>query len=165
MYEMDAGVVVRIANSQNVAGEPNANIIFEILTPVTEATFLGDYPEAIEVTSMADITLSNPNVITEPTPNATAFTVSVTTITTAGTPQQLPSIVVPDGRALVVASDAANDPKKHVFVATSSANALAPATRVTLSPGNSVTLYVDNADKVWVDTDLNGQKVDVIVEQ
>lgn len=159
IYEVAAGEVSRVANSELPV------CIYELNPPVAVATFRGHYPEAIEVTSMADASITNPNVTTEPTPNATAFTVSVTTITTAGTPQQLPSIVVPDGRALVVASDAGNNIKNVVYVATSSANALLATARVTLSPGNSVKLFVTNADQVWVNTDLNGQKVDVIVEQ
>src|SRR3990167_4975706 len=99
---------------------------------------------------MADVALSNSSTI--PDANATAFAVSVTTIAAAGTPQQLASLVVPDGRALVIASNILNDLKKHIYVATSSANALLATARVTLSPGNSVRLFVDNADKVWVDT-------------
>ena len=166
LYEMDGGNVVRTTNASTGPGWAPADCIFQIEPPVLLQTFLARFPEAIEVIEiMADVNLSNPNIITTPTPNNTAFTVSVTTITTAGTPQQLPSIVVPDGRAVVIASNAANDPKKLVYVATSSANALLPASRVNLSPGNSVKLYVDNADKVWVDTNLSGQKVDVLVEQ
>lgn len=113
---------------------------------------------------MADLGLSNPNVVVEPQPNATAFAVAVTTVVTAGTPVQLASQVVPDGRALVVASDNANDPKKVIYVATSSANALDATKRVTLAPGGSVKLYVNNADLVWVDSNANGQKATAIVE-
>lgn len=114
---------------------------------------------------MADAEISNPNIITEPTPNATAFTVQNTTVVTAGTPVQLPSITIPDGRALVVASDGANNVKQVVYVATSSVNAGDPTKRVVLAPGNSVKLYVSNADLVWVDASANGQKVNAIVEQ
>ena len=162
IYEATGGAVVKTANLKVGMGA-DPTIIWKIEPPVLISTFLTRFPEAIEVIEMADVNLSNPGVT--PEANNTDFTVSVTTIAVAGTPQQLPSIVVPDGRALVVASNVGNDIKKVVYVADSSANALLPAARATLSPGNSVRLFVDNADKVWVDTNLSGQKVDVIVEQ
>jgi hypothetical protein len=140
-------------------------IRFTFTPGVLIADFKGLYNESLEANSMADVEITNPNIVTEPTPNATAFTIQNTTVTTAGTPVQLPSIVVPDGRALVVASDGGNNVKNVVYVATSSVNAGDPTKRVTLAPGNSVKLYVTNANLVWVDSSANGQKVNVIVEQ
>lgn len=165
LYEVSGGNVIRVTSGITHDGHPSPGHIYELVPPCALATFLNDYPEGIEVISMADADLTNPNIITTPAPNATAFTIVVSTITTAGTPVQLPNIVVPDGRALVVVSDAGNATNKVVYVATSSANALSAATRATLSPGNSVKLYVTNANLVWVDSNANGQKVDVIVEQ
>ena len=129
--------------------------------------FINEYKAAVAVQEilMADANIGSPTVITEPQPNATAFVVSVTTLVTAGTPVQLGSLAVPDGRALVVASALENDPKKKLYVATSSANALLPANRVSLSTGGSVRLFVSNADLVWIDGDLSGLKAVALVEQ
>jgi hypothetical protein len=161
IYEVNNGEVVRAVNthSQHRTG---TNIIWKIEPPVAVSTFKARFPEATEVIEiMADTSMSGSTAI--PVANDAAFIVQVTTIPTAGTPVNLASIVVPDGRALVVASEVTN--KKLVYVATSSANALLPALRATLSPGNSVRLFVTNADLVWVDTEENGQKVVAIVEQ
>ena len=165
IYELIDGSVAKVANVTIGPEWANPNIIFQVTPPISLVTFLTRFPEAIEVISMADFDGTSPNVITEPTPNATAFVVQVTTVAVAGTPVNLASVVVPDGRALVIASDLNNDVKKVVYVATSSANALSDATRITLSPGNSVKLFVNNTDKVWVDSNLSGQKVVAIVEQ
>lgn len=165
LYQTLGGEVTRVAGAIPASGYASMYCVFELNPPVARNTFLARFPEAIEVISMADAEISNPNIITEPLPNATAFTVSVSTVVTAGTPVNLPSVAVPDGRALVVVSDATNDVKKVVYVATSSANTALATARVTLSPGNSVKLYVTNADLVWIDSNGNGQKVDVIVEQ
>lgn len=167
LYELDnGGNVVRVANATTHDGRINPNIVFVLEPPVAESTFRQAHPESTEVIEiMADVSLSNPSVIVEPTPNNATFVATVVTIPTAGTPVNLPSIVVPDGRALTVSSDVSNDPKKVVYVADSSANALLPAARATLSPGNNVKLFVTNANSVWIDTNLSGQKVVVVVEQ
>ena len=164
-YETASGNVVKCVNGIEQVGRCSTNTVFVIEPPIAVSVFLNRWPEAVEVTKiMADLGLSNPNIVVEPTPNATAFSVNVTTVVTAGTPVQLAAQVVPDGRALVVASDNANNTKKLIYVATSSLNALDPTKRVTLSPGGSVKLYVTNADLVWVDSNENGQKAVAIVE-
>ena len=165
LYQQVGGSVTRVAGAIPAANYASLYCVFELNPPVAQTTFLARFPEAIEVLAMADAEISNPNIITEPTPNATAFTIQNTTVTTAGTPVQLPSITIPDGRALVVVSDGANNVKQVVYVATSSVNAGDPTKRVVLAPGNSVKLYVSNADLVWVDASASGQKVNAIVEQ
>ena len=163
VYEATGGEVVRTVNTRVGMGS-DTTIIFQIEPPVLLQTFLTRFPEAIEVIEiMADASLSNPDA--SPIPNNTTFTVRVVTITTAGTPQQLPAITVPNGRALVIASNVGNAQNRRIFVANSSVNALDPTMRTTLSPGNSVRLFVDNADDVWVDSNVSGSLVDVIVEQ
>lgn len=166
LYERDiGGNVVRCLDSIGGPGRVGPHVVFVLSDPPTVLEFKQHFPESIEVNSMADALISNPNIITEPTPNATAFTVQNTTVTTAGTPVQLPSITVPDGRSLVVISDAKNDVKQVVYVATSSVNAGDPTKRIVLSPGNSVRLFVSNANLVWVDSSANAQKVSAVVEQ
>ena len=163
LYEKLGLNVIKVVNPIEGHGWVSGNIIWQLEPPIAISTFLTRFPEAVEVIEVADVTLSNPSEVL--TPNAATFKGVVTTITVAGTPQQLSSIVVPDGRQLTVSSVVTNDPKKLIFVADSSANALLPAARVELRPGNSVKLYVANADAVWVDSDLSGQKVVAVVEQ
>ena len=165
LYQTLNDEVIKVTCGVEQTGTGPANHIYVLTPPVSISVFKQKYPESIEVISMADLDSSSSSVVTEPTPNATTFTAQVTNIPTAGTPVNLPSIVVPDGRALVVASDLNNDVKKLVYVADSALNAADPTKRITLAPGNSTKLFVTNANSVWVDTNLSGQKVIAIVEQ
>lgn len=141
-------------------------MIFVIDPPIAEAIFLQHWPEAREVTEIMASGSFTPEIVFTPQVNNTAFAVEVVTITTPGTPQQFPSLVVPDGRSLLIAAAVQNGGAREIFVANSALNVGDPTKRVELKPGNSITLHVDNADKVWVDVDGgSNQKVVAIVEQ
>ena len=161
-YEVAAGNVVRALNAMNTGG---SSILFQIEPPVGISTFLERFPAAIEVIEMADGSFTNPNIITDPTPNKATFTVQVVNIPTAGTPVQLPALAVPNGFSVLVGSELSNSNNQRVYVSDSSANALLTTARATLAPGNTVRLFVDDVSDVWVNASANNQKVFFIVDQ
>jgi hypothetical protein len=97
-------------------------------------------------------------------PNYATFSAQVINIPSAGTPVQLPSIVIPDGASLFVRARLENGNKK-VFLANTSANALLAANRLTLRSGEGVELNIQNADGIWVNSSANNVEVELFVEQ
>ncbi len=97
-------------------------------------------------------------------PNFSTFSAQVINVPTAGTPIQLPSIIIPEGASLFIRSRLENG-NKRIFVADSSANALLSANRLTLRAGEGIELRVQNANAVWIDASANGTEVELFVEQ
>lgn len=104
------------------------------------------------------------NSITAPFANEPSFITEKVTVVTAGTPVNLPSILIPDGRELTIRAKVSNG-KKLIYVANSSANALLAASRVELAAGEGVGLFVTNANAVWINSNANNQDVELLVEQ
>ncbi|MEM4360124.1 MAG: hypothetical protein QXT45_06310 [Candidatus Bilamarchaeaceae archaeon] len=97
-------------------------------------------------------------------PNFAAFTAQVITVTAAGTPVQLPNIVVPEGASLFVRARLENG-NKRIFLADSAVNVGNANTRLTLRAGEGVELNVQNANLVFIDASANGAQVELFVEQ
>ncbi len=90
-----------------------------------------------------------------------SFAVGDMAVTTAGTPVQLPSTNVGQGCDLVIKAKKAN--QGAIKIGQSSSDALAG--KFLIEPGEAVKLRIDNASKVWIDAEVSGDKVGIIVEQ
>ena len=89
------------------------------------------------------------------------FVVSETTVATAGTAVQLPDIPVGEACELVVKAKRTN--RGAIKIGESSAQA--QAGKFTLEPGEAVKLRISDANKVYADAEISGDKVELIVEQ
>lgn len=90
-----------------------------------------------------------------------AFVVNEATVATAGTAVQLPNIDVGEACELVIKSKRSN--KGAIKIGESAAQA--QAGKFMMEPGESVKLRISNANKVYVDAEVSGDKVELIVEQ
>lgn len=89
------------------------------------------------------------------------FVVNESTVTTAGTAVQLPDILVGEACDLVVKSRRTN--RGAIKIGESAEQA--QAGKFTLEPGEAVKLRISNANKVYIDAEISGDKVELIVEQ
>jgi hypothetical protein len=89
------------------------------------------------------------------------FVVSETAVTGAGTAVQLPDISVGEACELVVKAKRTN--RGTIKVGESAAQA--QAGKFTMEPGEAVKLRIGNANKVYIDAEVSGDKVEIIVEQ
>jgi hypothetical protein len=89
------------------------------------------------------------------------FTVEEATVATAGTPVQLSDIPAAESVELVIKAKRSN--LGAIKVGESSAKALAG--KFTLEPGEAVKLRISNANKIYIDAEASGDKVELIVEQ
>lgn len=89
------------------------------------------------------------------------FAVSEATVVSAGTAAQLPDISVGEACELVVKAKRTN--RGAIKVGESAAQA--QAGKFTMEPGEAVKLRIGNANKVYVDAEASGDKVEIIVEQ
>lgn len=96
--------------------------------------------------------------------NQTAFQVQTSTVVTAGTPVQGPSIAVPFSVAVAVQNDPNNGSNDILYIANSSANTAIPANRMELRRGQSIALYITNVNLLWFDSNSNGVDAKILVE-
>jgi len=89
------------------------------------------------------------------------FAVNEATVATAGTAVQLPDIAVGGACELVVKAKRTN--KGAIKIGESAAQA--QAGKFTLEPGEAIKLRISNANKGYVDAEVSGDKVELIVEQ
>lgn len=111
-----------------------------------------------------EATITGGSVTVTPTPNRSSVNFRTVTVASAGTPQQGPSVAVPDGFSLLVKlrSTQAGSPKG--FVAISSAGAMTSTIRAELLKGESFRVFVDNMDVLWFDSDTNGAVFELVAE-
>jgi hypothetical protein len=137
------------------------NIIFILSPSIAKAVFCGYYKEGIEVIDMAGA--GTGSVVSSPVANAQTINAQEVNISPANTAQQLPSLAIPDGRAVVIKSEQGNS--NNVYVSDSAANVAVATSRFRLRAGDFVTLKVANLDEVWVFSTNNNQKLEIVVEQ
>ena len=89
------------------------------------------------------------------------FVVSEATVVAAGTAVQLPDILVGEACELVVKAKRTN--RGAIKIGESAAQA--QTGKFTLDPGEAVKLRIGNANKVYADAEISGDKVELIVEQ
>ncbi len=96
--------------------------------------------------------------------NRSSFTTGQKNVTIAGTAEQLPSVIIPDGFQLTIIAKPANT--GTIYFGNSKANAESATNRFDgLSAGLAVSLKVTNANLVWVNASVNGEGISYIVEQ
>jgi hypothetical protein len=89
------------------------------------------------------------------------FAVNEASVASAGTAVQLPDFSVAEGCDLVVKAKRTN--LGAIKVGESAAQA--QAGKFTLEPGEVVKLRISNANKGYIDAEVTGDKVELIVEQ
>lgn len=89
------------------------------------------------------------------------FAVSEATVTIAGTALQLPDFAVGEGCELVVKAKRTN----LGAIKVGETALQAQAGKFTLEPGEAVKLRISNANKGYIDAEVSGDKVELIVEQ
>lgn len=89
------------------------------------------------------------------------FSVGEATVAAAGTAVQLPDFAVGESCELVIKAKRTN--KGAVKIGESQAQA--QAGKFTLEPGEAVKLRISNANKAFIDAEIAGDKVELIVEQ
>jgi len=87
------------------------------------------------------------------------FVVNEATVASAGTAVQLPDIPVGEGCDLVVKA------KRTNLGAIKVGESAPQAGKFTLEPGEAVKLRISNANKGYIDAEVTGDKVELIVEQ
>ncbi|MFQ5715086.1 MAG: hypothetical protein ACE5GU_13745 [Candidatus Scalinduaceae bacterium] len=85
------------------------------------------------------------------------------TVTTAGTPENLPDVSIPTGYPVTIKALDSNT--GAVYLAEKSADAATAATRFTLQAGQAITLRIINLNVCWLDSAVNGEGIEYIVEQ
>ena len=89
------------------------------------------------------------------------FTVEEVEVATAGTPVQLSDIQAAESAELVIKAKRSN--LGAIKIGESSLQA--QAGKFTLEPGEAIKLRISNANKIYMDAEVSGDKVELIVEQ
>jgi hypothetical protein len=95
-------------------------------------------------------------------PNRAAWTRDNKNVAAAGTAENLSALPIPDGFGLVIKAKATNTGKIELGETKAIAEGASP---YRLVAGEFVKLYITNANLVWVDATVNGEGVELIVEQ
>jgi hypothetical protein len=98
-----------------------------------------------------------------PVPNRSSFTTAQKDVTTAGTGEQLPSIAIPNGFAVVIKAKDTNGGR--IQVGNSKANSESTSVSFSLGSNEFVRLFITNTNLVWIDSTADGEGVEIIVEQ
>lgn len=95
--------------------------------------------------------------------NRTSFYTGQQSVTASGTPVQLPDIRISGGVFAVIKAKKSNTGK--ITIGDTSAKALNTGNdHFSLEANESVKLLVTNLDKVWIDSTVNGEGVEIILE-
>ena len=84
-------------------------------------------------------------------------------VTTAGTAEQLPDIIVPHEIEVIIQALVTNT--DSIYVATSKLDAEDSTMRINLEPGDAISLQIDNLSEIWVNSAVDGEGVMWTVEQ
>ena len=83
-------------------------------------------------------------------------------VTAAGTAEQMASLAIPHGFAVVIKAKPGNT--GNIFLGSSKANAESSTLRFTLQPNEKVELKIDNLNLVWLDAATSGEGVEYLIE-
>ncbi len=89
------------------------------------------------------------------------FTVEEAIVATAGTPVQLSDIPAAESAEIVIKAKRSN----LGLIKIGESSAQAQAGKFNLEPGEAVKLRISNANKIYIDAEMSGDKVELIVEQ
>ena len=92
--------------------------------------------------------------------NSTKFRVGSQSIITTATAEQLPNIIVVNGKAIVIKARDTNT--GDIYFGHS--KAIVESHEFELAPGESVEIFTDNLNDVWVDVAVNGEYVEWLLE-
>ena len=95
--------------------------------------------------------------------NRAAFTTGQASVAAAGSPEQAPSVTIPEGFAISIKARPTNT--GNVFLGNSAANVLLATVRYTLRPNEAVSLRITNLNLVWLDVAVGAEGISYIVEQ
>lgn len=128
------------------------NIQFDsIKIKTTATTTIQLFISNVESPTIEDISTST---------NRPTFYTNTKTVTTAGTAVQLPTKSVPSGYPVVVKAKRANTG----YIYPGESKAQAEAHNVELSSKESVSLQVTNVNAIWIDSSIDTEGVEIIVE-
>ena len=95
--------------------------------------------------------------------NRAAWAHDQVTVTAAGTAEQMPAVVIPNGFKVVIRP--LNTNTGLIYLGNSKANAeAAAAARIELDFGESASFYVTNLNLIWIDAEVTGEGVWYAVE-
>ena len=94
--------------------------------------------------------------------NRTAWTHGHDTVSSAGTAEQMPALVIPNGFKVVIRP--LNTNTGLIFLGNSKANCEDTDKRIELDFGDSVAFYVTNLNLIWIDAEVTGEGVWYAVE-
>ena len=89
------------------------------------------------------------------------FIVEEATVASAGTPVQLADIQAAESAELVVKARSSNLGVLKIGESESQAQ----AGKFTLEPGEAIKLRISNANRIYIDAEVSGDKAELIVEQ
>ncbi len=96
-------------------------------------------------------------------PNRHAFMTGQKDVATAGKPEQLDAMTIPNGYALIIIAKPGNT--GNIYISGDQANVSDSKRRFdALQPGLAVALHVDNLSAVWADAAVDGEGISWIVE-
>lgn len=95
--------------------------------------------------------------------NRAAITTGQKNVTTAGKPEQLDDVMVPNGCKLTIIAKTGNS--GYIYLGTKATAGLSNKRFDGLSAGLAVSLKVKNANVIWIDSSVSGEGVAYMVEQ
>lgn len=85
------------------------------------------------------------------------------TVTTAGSPEQMPDVAVMVENDVTIKALDTNT--GSVYISDSSANAGNSNKRFSLTAGQSVSVNIDNLNALFINSDVNGEGIEYITER
>lgn len=91
------------------------------------------------------------------TQNRTTFLSLSQNVTTAGTPVQLPNRPIPGGMSVLIKAKNTNTGRIKIGPDTSNLN-------FTLGSNESISIRVTNLNRIWIDSTVNGEGIEILSE-
>jgi hypothetical protein len=101
-------------------------------------------------------------IVVNPTPNRASFVTAQVPVPTHGNAVQFASQAIPDGFSIAVKAFDTNT--GNIYIGNSEANAENHAVAAILAAGQSLLYFIDNADLIWIDSDVDDEGVVWTVE-
>ena len=95
--------------------------------------------------------------------SATSWQVVVVGVAVPGTAEQVASHRVPEG--MVIGVTARDNNTGNMYIAETQVRAQTAANRKRLSPGQSTTLYIDDTNRIWVDSDNANDRLEIVPQK
>ena len=119
-----------------------------------------DFKKMVKSLAVGDIVQTSDSLTSEA--NKAALFTDIVTVPTAGTAVQLPAQTVTDGFEIVI--KALNSNTAPVHLADSATKAQVDADSYQLQPSEFVVVKLSNVNELFVDANVNGEGVTIVVE-